>query len=120
MPIVEGCVSFANTSTSTGYAALVRRGGCSFLDKALAAQQSAASVVVVDSGDSTLYRMGVDPRWKGLEVNITMAVVTNRGWNTLAEHAHRGVPVRFSFDSRVSDAVWQELSLFARGESLPR
>ena len=74
----EACTPIENDVH--GKVVLVRRGSCPFVKKAEEVQAAGGRVMVVGNTYSYITRMGVEPRWKGLNTVIPVAMVSKRGY----------------------------------------
>jgi len=102
-----------------GKAVLIKRGGCAFIDKAKAAQSAGAAMIVVENSHLGLSRFGVEPRWKGLGINIPAVMVTAAGGDALREAVadFGGAVVTASLSASVNAAVWDAVDKFRTGEA---
>ena len=114
---------------------LVRRGGCAFVTKAEEVQSAGGAAVLVGSIHDYIVRMvgginhagryshaaqGVEPRWKGLNTAIPVAMVTRRAYSILVAESLTGSAVSFAESGAVSSAVWEALEKLFNGQGWPR
>lgn len=106
-----------------GKAVLVRRGSCPFVQKAENVMAAGGAIMIVGSAHSYLLRMGVEPRWKGLNTAIPVVMVTKRSYSYLVGEALGETSSRVSFaeDEAVNSGSWAELEKLSGGqEGWPR
>jgi hypothetical protein len=80
----EACTPIENDIR--GKIVLVRRGSCPFVKKAEEIQAAGGRAMIVGNSYSYIVRMGVEPRWKGLNTVIPVVMVSKRAYrlaNTL-------------------------------------
>lgn len=63
-----------------GKIVVVRRGSCPFVQKAENVQNAGGVAVIVSSLNTHIFRMGVEPRWKGLNTAIPVISVTKNAY----------------------------------------
>lgn len=114
----EACSALENDVK--GKLVLVRRGGCSFVRKAEEVQNAGGRVMVVGSMYPFIVRMGVEPRWKGLNTAIPIVMVSKRGYAVLVAESYTNGNVSLLADRRVGSAVWEPIEKLANGEGWPR
>jgi hypothetical protein len=106
-----------------GKAVLVRRGGCPFVKKAEEVQAAGGRVMLLGNMHPHIVRMGVEPRWKGLNTVIPVVMVSKRSYGILvAESMASDGDFRVSFqdDDRVTGSLWEPLEKLSMGEGWPR
>ena len=103
-----------------GKAVLVRRGGCPFVKKAEEVQAAGGRIMIVGSLHPYIVRMGVEPRWKGLNTAIPVIMVSKRTYGILVAESYSKSLVSFAEDVRVGGAVWEPLEKLHAGEGWPR
>ncbi len=108
-----------------GKAVLVRRGGCPFVKKAEEIQAAGGRIMVLGNQHSHIVRMGVEPRWKGLNTVIPVVMVSKRTYGILASEVMSAVAgsfeISFKEDASVSGTTWEPLEKLATtGEGWPR
>lgn len=103
-----------------GKIVLVRRGGCPFVKKAENIQAALGRAMVVGSGHPYIVRMGVEPRWKGLNTGIPILMVSKRTYSILVAESYTGGMVAFNEDNRVNSDVWDPLEKLYNNEGWPR
>ncbi len=75
---VEACSPIENDIK--GKAVLVRRGSCPFVKKAEEIQAAGGRVMIIGNQHPYIVRMGVEPRWKGLNTVIPVIMVSKRSY----------------------------------------
>ena len=126
MPLVvarpaEACGPIENDIK--GKVVLVRRGGCPFVKKAEEVQAAGGRVIVLGNMHPQLVRMGVEPRWKGLNTVIPVVMVSKRVYGILVAESMAAVGdfrVSFQEDDRVNGSVWDPIEKLSMGEGWPR
>lgn len=112
-----------------GKAVLVRRGSCPFVKKAEEVQAAGGRVMVVGSIHPYILRMGVEPRWKGLNTAIPVVMVSKRSYSILVAESYGGSEIAFVEEdggnttdpvNRINSATWEPLEKLAKGEGWPR
>lgn len=114
-----------------GKIVLVRRGTCPFVKKAEEVQTAGGSVMVVGSMQPYIVRMGVEPRWKGLNTAIPVVMVSKRAYSILVAESYSAGLVTFNEDTPVENSsassnytitseTWEELEKLHKGEGWPR
>jgi hypothetical protein len=97
----------ARASAYRGRAVVVQRGGCSFIHKAKAVMAAGAAAILVVNSHTGLSRLGVEPRWKGLVIDVPVVMVTDVAGVALSLAA--GAPVTFTLSKSVNTVVWDEI-----------
>lgn len=123
LPIVmakppEACSAIQNDVK--GKVILVRRGGCPFVKKAETVQAAGAAVMAVGSLHPYILRMGVEPRWKGLNTMIPVVMVSKRAYSIMLAESFSGATATFQESGDVNGTVWQNLEKLANGDGWPR
>lgn len=113
-----------------GKIVLVRRGSCAFVKKTEEVQAAGGSAVIISSMAGSMIRMGVDPRWKGLNTAIPVVMVTKRVYSVLLAESYAGGKIYFEEDTRddesgtmthsINDNTWTKLEELHKGEGWPR
>ena len=103
-----------------GKAVLVRRGSCPFVKKAEEVQAAGGRIMIVGSLHPYIVRMGVEPRWKGLQTAIPVVMVSKRTYSIFVAESYMKGNVTFVEDARVDGAVWEPLEKLHAGEGWPR
>lgn len=103
-----------------GKAVLVRRGTCSFVQKAENVQAAGGAAMIVGSVHSHLLRMGVEPRWKGLNTVIPIVMVSKSSYSTLVAESFSGGKISMHENNEVNATVWETLEKLGERESWPR
>jgi len=105
-----------------GKAVLVRRGGCPFVRKAEEIQAAGGSIMLLGNMHPHIVRMGVEPRWKGLNTIIPVVMVSKRAYGVLVAEAMATDNFKISLreDSRVNGTVWEPLEKLSQGDGWPR
>jgi hypothetical protein len=107
-------VAAAMNSVYRGKAVVVQRGGCSFIDKAKTLQAAGAALIIVVNSQTSLSRFGVEPRWKGLVIDIPVVMVTDVGGAALATSMDEKISFRLSRD--VDANTWGQIDKYRSGE----
>jgi len=111
----------AITNDVKGKVVLVRRGGCPFVKKSEMVQAAGGRAMVVGSLHPHLVRMGVEPRWKGLNTAIPVVMVSHRAYSVLlAESLGGTTTVAFHENAAVNGSVWEGIEKLASGDGWPR
>mmetsp|Transcript_22223 Transcript_22223/g.32332 ORF Transcript_22223/g.32332 Transcript_22223/m.32332 type:complete len:459 (+) Transcript_22223:67-1443(+) len=103
-----------------GKAVLVRRGSCSFVQKAEHVQNAGGIAMIVSSLHSHLLRMGVEPRWKGLNTAIPVVGVSKQAYSALVGESYGGGTISFEENAAVNGTVWEGIEKLKNGEGWPR
>ena len=105
-----------------GKAVLVRRGGCPFVKKAEEVQAAGGRVIMLGNLHPHIVRMGVEPRWKGLNTVIPVVMISKRVYGILVAEsmAADNFEIAFSEDIRVGGKTWETLEKLSNGEGWPR
>lgn len=103
-----------------GKAVLVRRGTCSFVQKAENVQAAGGIAMIVGSLHPHLLRMGVEPRWKGLNTVIPVIMVSKSSYSTLVAESFSGGRVSLREDKLVNSSVWESLEKLREEDAWPR
>lgn len=117
----EACSTIENDIK--GKVVLVRRGGCPFVKKAEEVQAAGGRVMVLGNLHSHIVRMGVEPRWKGLDTIIPVVMVSKRVYGILVAEsmgAAGDFKVSFSENDDVTGAAWEPIEKLTQGEGWPR
>ena len=114
----EACTALENDVK--GKVVLVRRGTCAFVKKAEEVQNAGGRVMVLGGLNPYLVRMGVEPRWKGLNTGIPVIMVSKRSYSVLLAESYLGGKTSFFEDHSVNSTVWEELEKLSNGEGWPR
>lgn len=124
LPIVraqppEACDTITNDVK--GKVVLVRRGGCPFVQKSEAVQSAGGRTMVVGGLQPFLVRMGVEPRWKGLNTAIPVVMVSQRSYGVLLAESITGTStISFSENAAVNGSAWEQIEKLANGDGWPR
>jgi len=105
-----------------GKAVLVRRGGCPFVRKAEEIQAAGGQVMILGNLHPHIVRMGVEPRWKGLNTIVPVVMVSQRVYGVLVSESMATDKLQISLheDKRVNGTVWEPLEKLSLGEGWPR
>lgn len=116
----EACTPLENDVK--GKTVLVRRGGCPFVKKAEEVQAAGGRVMVLGNLHPHIVRMGVEPRWKGLNTVIPIVMVSKRVYGILVAESMStdDFTVAFHEDDTVNGASWDPLEKLSMGEGWPR
>lgn len=99
------------------------------MKKAEEIQAAGGRVMVVGSIHPYILRMGVEPRWKGLNTVIPVVMVSKRSYSILVAESYGGSKIAFLEDDgsasanksdRINSATWEPLEKLAKGEGWPR
>jgi hypothetical protein len=74
----EACTPIENDIR--GKAVLIRRGSCPFVKKAEEIQAAGGRMMIVGNSYSYIVRMGVEPRWKGLNTVVPVIMVSKKAY----------------------------------------
>jgi hypothetical protein len=117
---VDACSPLTNVAEVRDKAVLVRRGGCPFVKKAEEIQ-AAGGRMLIGNQHPYLVRMGVEPRWKGLNIAIPVVMVSKRAYSILVGESYAvGGTISFQENGEVSSGVWVPLEKLSNGEGWPR
>ncbi len=116
----EACSTIENDVK--GKAVLVRRGGCPFVKKAEEVQAAGGRVVILGNSHPYIVRMGVEPRWKGLNTVVPVVMVSQRVYSVLVAESMATDDFQISLreDKHVNGTTWEPLEKLALGEGWPR
>eukprot|EP00599_Poterioochromonas_sp_BG-1_P012578 CAMPEP_0173161904 /NCGR_PEP_ID=MMETSP1105-20130129/18906_1 /TAXON_ID=2985 /ORGANISM="Ochromonas sp., Strain BG-1" /LENGTH=476 /DNA_ID=CAMNT_0014081465 /DNA_START=8 /DNA_END=1438 /DNA_ORIENTATION=- len=130
----EACTPLENDVR--GKAVLVRRGGCPFVKKAEEIQAAGGRVMIVGNQYSYIVRMGVEPRWKGLNTVIPVIMISKRAYSILVAESYAGSKIAFKEDEgievdpslhngisrkkTINGEVWENIEKLHKGEGWPR
>ena len=105
-----------------GKVVLVRRGGCPFVKKAEEVQSAGGKVMVLGNTSPHIVRMGVEPRWKGLNTVIAVVMVSSRVYGALVAEKmlNKDLEMAFIGTEEVSGSMWGDLEKLSQGEGWPR
>lgn len=123
LPIViarpaEACSPIENDVK--GKIVLVRRGSCPFVKKAEEVQAAGGRAIIIGSLYPYIVRMGVEPRWKGLNTVIPVVMVSKRSYGALVAESYTGGLASFHESKNISNSVWEPLEKLSNGEGWPR
>lgn len=126
----EACVPLENEVK--GKIVLVRRGSCPFVKKAEMVQDAGGRVMIMGNMQANIIRMGVEPRWKGLDIAIPVLMVSKRSYAVLVAESYMGGKIKIKEDEGLKDElgnisnmtinnnVWEYLEKLSKGEEWPR
>lgn len=114
----EACSSIENDVR--GKVVLVRRGTCAFVKKAEEVQAAGGRVLIIGSIHPYILRMGVEPRWKGLNTVIPVVMVSKRSYSILVAESYSNSKLQFVENRDIGSAVWEPLEKLVKGEGWPR
>jgi len=114
----EACAAIENDIK--GKYVLVRRGGCPFVKKAEHIQAAGGKLMIVGSMHPYIVRMGVEPRWKGLNTAIPVVMVSKRTYSILVAESFTHGLIALSESNTVNSTVWEPLEKLYNGEGWPR
>lgn len=101
---------------------MVRRGSCPFVKKAEEVQAAGGKMMLLGNSASHIVRVGVEPRWKGLNTVIPVVMVSNRVYSALVAERMMNpeLEVRFEDSLDVKGSMWGDLEKLASGDGWPR
>ena len=101
---------------------LARRGGCPFVKKAEEIQAAGGKVLVLGNTASHIVRVGVEPRWKGLNTVIPVVMVSNRVYSALVAERMLNPDLELTFEEslEVPGSMWGDLEKLSQGDGWPR
>jgi hypothetical protein len=114
----EACTALTNDVK--GKVVLVRRGSCPYVKKSEIVQAAGGTVMIVGSLHPYILRMGVEPRWKGLNTMIPVAMVSKRAYSIMLAESYLGGKVTFKESPHVNGTTWEYLEKLANGDGWPR
>ena len=76
---------FEGNWMSSNHAVLCQRGECSFATKAENVGSTGASLLIVSSNNSTMYRMGVDPPQRGRKLSVATCMVSLDAYDQMVD-----------------------------------
>ena len=76
--------------------------------------------MIVGSTHPYIVRMGVEPRWKGLNTAIPVVMVSSRVYSILVAESVGGGRISFHEDGSINGTVWEGLEKLFNGEGWPR
>mmetsp|Transcript_11546 Transcript_11546/g.10470 ORF Transcript_11546/g.10470 Transcript_11546/m.10470 type:complete len:450 (+) Transcript_11546:13-1362(+) len=106
---IDACTNLTNIPSLTNKVVLVKRGNCSFYDKAMNIQQAKGAAIILANDKEYITRMGVDPRLKGLEIDIPVVMVTKRSYSYLAAEFYLNNNISFITSIDVSATSWFDI-----------
>lgn len=136
----DACTPLDNVVTNSRVVYLVRRGGCSFVKKSEMVMAAGGQMMILGSTQPFIVRMGVEPRWKGLAINIPVVMVSKQVYGSLVAgmctttacvvlvvislcvcvESYSGSKLTFSPDMRVNNTVWEYIEQLHTGQGWPR
>eukprot|EP01035_Chromulina_nebulosa_P021922 gene21922-28383_t len=106
---IDACTNLTNILSLTNKVVLVKRGNCSFYDKAMNIQLAKGAAMILANDKEYLTRMGVDPRLKGLEIDIPVVMITKRSYSYLAAEFYLNNNISFITSMGVSATSWFDI-----------
>lgn len=113
------CGELRNGNAIRGKAVVIPRGKCQFIEKAEYGKHADASMVIIANTETTISRLGVEPRWRGLDIDVPVVMVTDKGGEALLALG-ADETVTFSLSTSVSKATWEKIEGFRTGEAWSR
>lgn len=113
------CGELRNGEAVFGKAVVVPRGKCQFIEKAEHALAANVSMVIIANTETSLSRLGVEPRWRGLQIDVPVVMVSDRGGEALTALGPNE-QVTFTLSSSVNKAAWEKLEGYRTGEAWAR
>lgn len=101
----------------SGAFVLVRRGNCPFFKKAEHIQAAGGAATIIGNTQPVILRMGVEPRWKGLNISIPVVMTSDRGYGLLLARLDAKVSL---LEMKNVTASWELLEKLYNGEGWPR
>jgi len=102
----DGCSPYTDASDLTqisGKAIVVSRGGCDFYNKTVhLAEAGASAIIVKNTEELSIMRMGVSPRWLGLSLRIPLVMVSGADGGEIEKLE----VVKFERDEEVDLDAW--------------
>lgn len=77
-------------------------------------------MLIIVNTETTLSRFGVEPRWRGLKIDIPVVMVTDIAGEKLKRAAEENSALRFTLSTSVSKSAWDDISRFTSGEAWAR
>jgi hypothetical protein len=114
------CTAPTDPTQFAGKAVVVHRGKCQFIEKAEAALAAGASMLIIVNTETSLSRFGVEPRWRGLAIDMPVVMVTDIAGEQLTVAAENGNAIKFTHSSSVSERDWGDIARFATGKAWTR
>lgn len=114
----EACTPLENNVK--GKIVLVRRGSCPFIKKVENVEAAGGAVFVLGSTTPYLLRMGVEPRWKGLNTAIPVVMVSKRSYGILLAESYAGSTAVLTEGRSVNASAWEALEQLSNGQGWPR
>ena len=107
----------ADNEALAGKAVVVHRGECQFIEKAESAAKAGASMLIIVNTETSLSRFGVEPRWRGLNIDIPVIMVTDIAGEKLERAAQENWALNFKLSTSVSKSDWEDVSRFISAEA---
>merc|ERR550514_987686 len=75
----DACTKVRNAGRVKGRMLVVPRGGCQFWEKVVNGARAGATAILIANNAPGLTRVGVEPKWKALNVTIPVGMVSTSG-----------------------------------------
>lgn len=108
---LQACQPLRNAEDVAGKAVLVYRGNCKFIDKVEHAHAAGAAMIIVVNHDHTMMRFGVEPRWRGLKIDVPVLMVSAHAGDALSAAEEDEREAHFSFDAAVTQEAWSRVEM---------
>lgn len=115
----NGCGEL-DSSKLTGNAVLLRRGGCTFLDKVSNAQRAGAAAAIIINTQPGILRMDSLKRYESYNISLPIMMISTEKGDELAEKLAAGEEIKVDFDNNgLKASVWDNLRNEVAAEQWP-
>jgi hypothetical protein len=115
----NGCGDL-DSSKLTGKAVLLRRGGCTFLDKVSNAQKAGAAAAIVINTQPGILRMDSLKRYESYNISTPTVMISTEKGDELQEKLTAGAEISVEFkDTGLKASVWDNLRNEVAAEQWP-